>query len=100
MACCIRCWKEADDGDPTRFRPLIVCSTCGNKRCPQATDHRHACTGSNESGQDGSAYGKLKVGQPIRFRKRSWAERLLSWPWRPWIALAAEPCAMQFVEHT
>ena len=29
---------------------------CGNKRCPHATDHRHACTGSNEPGQPGSVY--------------------------------------------
>jgi hypothetical protein len=35
---------------------MVVCATCGNKRCPHATDHRHACTGSNEPGQAGSAY--------------------------------------------
>jgi len=35
---------------------MILCSKCGNKRCPHATDHRHTCTGSNESGQAGSAY--------------------------------------------
>jgi hypothetical protein len=36
---------------------MIVCTTCGNKRCPHATDHREDCTGSNEPGQPGSAYG-------------------------------------------
>lgn len=36
---------------------LILCPTCGNKRCPRATDHRLACTNSNESGQEGSRYG-------------------------------------------
>lgn len=36
---------------------MILCATCGNKRCPHATDHRNACTGSNEPGQPGSAYG-------------------------------------------
>lgn len=36
---------------------MIVCATCGNKRCPHGTDHRNACTGSNEPGQVGSRYG-------------------------------------------
>lgn len=35
---------------------FIVCPTCGNKRCPKATDHELACTGSNEPGQKGSVY--------------------------------------------
>ena len=35
---------------------FVVCPKCGNKRCPHANDHRNACTGSNESGQEGSAY--------------------------------------------
>lgn len=35
---------------------LIVCVVCGNKRCPKATDHTLACTGSNEPNQPGSAY--------------------------------------------
>ncbi len=29
---------------------FVVCPECGNKRCPHANDHRHACTGSNEPG--------------------------------------------------
>ncbi len=35
---------------------FCVCSECGNKRCPKATDHDNACTGSNEPGQLGSVY--------------------------------------------
>ncbi|HHC4016512.1 TPA: DUF551 domain-containing protein [Klebsiella pneumoniae] len=35
---------------------FVVCPDCGNKRCPRANDHRNACTGSNEHGQEGSAY--------------------------------------------
>lgn len=35
---------------------FVVCPECGNKRCPRANDHRNACTGSNEPGQEGSAY--------------------------------------------
>ncbi len=35
---------------------FVICPDCGNKRCPHANDHRHECTGSNEPGQEGSAY--------------------------------------------
>ncbi|ENJ4023039.1 hypothetical protein AB1D33_002210 [Enterobacter hormaechei] len=35
---------------------FVVCPDCGNKRCPHANYHRNACTGSNEPGQEGSAY--------------------------------------------
>lgn len=35
---------------------FVVCPDCGNKRCPRANDCSNACTGSNEPGQDGSAY--------------------------------------------
>lgn len=39
---------------------MVVCDTCGNKRCPHATDHRHACTHSNDPGQPGSVFGAMK----------------------------------------
>jgi len=35
---------------------MIVCPTCGNKRCPKASDHDLACINSNEPGQPGSVY--------------------------------------------
>jgi hypothetical protein len=35
---------------------MILCVTCGNKRCPKAADHKNECSGSNEPGQKGSAY--------------------------------------------
>lgn len=35
---------------------FVVCPDCGNKRCPRANDHRNACAGSNEPGQEGSAF--------------------------------------------
>ena len=35
---------------------FVVCATCGNKRCPKATDHRLACSNSNAPGQEGSCY--------------------------------------------
>ena len=44
------------DGLPLTLSRMIVCPTCGNKRCPKASDHDHACTGSNEPGQPGSVY--------------------------------------------
>ena len=46
---------------------FVVCPDCGNKRCPRANDHRNACTGSNELGQEGSAYPaapKQQGGEP------------------------------------
>lgn len=44
-------------GDWTQgFGGMIVCSECGNKRCPKATWHENACTGSNEPNQPGSSY--------------------------------------------
>jgi hypothetical protein len=39
---------------------MIVCSICGNKRCPHATNHIHACTNSNEVGQAGSSWEHVK----------------------------------------
>ncbi|MDV1811141.1 DUF550 domain-containing protein [Enterobacter hormaechei] len=76
-----RQWPEPKDGEPRLHikeagnspvipdcscrtcRPVtmtdmrfVVCPECGNKRCPHANDHRNACTGSNELGQEGSAY--------------------------------------------
>lgn len=33
-----------------------VCSICGNKRCPHASDHNYKCTNSNEPNQLGSVY--------------------------------------------
>lgn len=37
-------------------RSFIVCTTCGNKRCPKATNHELSCTDSNARGQKGSDY--------------------------------------------
>lgn len=61
----IRCLDERDVSDgvflskrmPASWSRMVVCATCGNKRCPHATNHRNACTNSNESGQVGSVYG-------------------------------------------
>lgn len=38
---------------------MILCPKCGNKRCPKASNHELACTGSNEPGQVGSVYSAI-----------------------------------------
>ena len=62
---CFACQKarhakgEQMQGERFKFAlniPLWNACTCGNKRCPKASDHRLACTGSNLSGQAGSIY--------------------------------------------
>lgn len=45
------CWSCTPD-----YRLMLLCATCGNKRCPKANDHRNVCSNSNEPGQPGSAY--------------------------------------------
>jgi hypothetical protein len=51
------------EGWPLIGSRMILCPTCGNKRCPHASDHALACTGSNEPGQPGSVYGPVAGGQ-------------------------------------
>lgn len=43
---------------------FVICPDCGNKRCPRASDHRNACTGSNEAGQAGSSAFAAAPTQP------------------------------------
>lgn len=50
------CWCQTCRPITLTDMRFVVCPECGNKRCPHANDHRNACTGSNESGQEGSAY--------------------------------------------
>ncbi len=57
-------WRELEDEPGTcpcrscnpNAQTMIVCPTCGNKRCPHANHHDNPCTNSNEPGQAGSAY--------------------------------------------
>lgn len=51
-----KCWCRTCRPVTFADSHFVVCPECGNKRCPHANDHRHACTGSNEPGQEGSAY--------------------------------------------
>jgi predicted RNA-binding Zn-ribbon protein involved in translation (DUF1610 family) len=50
------CWCHTCRSVTMNDMRFVVCPDCGNKRCPRANDHRNACTGSNELGQEGSAY--------------------------------------------
>lgn len=50
------CWCRTCRPVKVADMRFVVCPECGNKRCPHANDHRNACTGSNEPGQEGSAY--------------------------------------------
>ena len=49
---CHPCWRCLGSSYPR----MVLCATCGNKRCPKAADHSLACTNSNAPGQPGSAY--------------------------------------------
>ncbi|WP_313021290.1 hypothetical protein [Atlantibacter hermannii] len=51
-----KCWCHTCRPVTMTDMRFVVCPECGNKRCPHANDHRNACTGSNEPGQEGSAY--------------------------------------------
>ena len=62
---CRQCLRDRKEGSrigkrflPAEMSRMILCEVCSNKRCPHATDHRHACTGSNDAGQIGSSYGE------------------------------------------
>ncbi|WP_224225476.1 DUF551 domain-containing protein [Klebsiella michiganensis] len=50
------CWCRTCRPVDLNDMRFVVCPDCGNKRCPRANDHRNACSGSNEPGQEGSAY--------------------------------------------
>lgn len=58
---CLKCQGDAIDSGQLKWWGgfMVVCSECGNKRCPKASWHENACTGSNEPGQPGSAYRKI-----------------------------------------
>lgn len=64
---CHRCIREfkipnpAAPDLPLSSGRMILCEHCGNKRCPHASDHRMACTGSNEPGQVGEAMTFLEA---------------------------------------
>lgn len=54
------CWCETCRPQTMTDMRFIVCPDCGNKRCPRANSHEHACTGSNDVGQPGSSWERVK----------------------------------------
>lgn len=50
------CWCSTCRPVTMNDMRFVVCPECGNKRCPRASDHNNACTGSNDPGQVSSAY--------------------------------------------
>lgn len=57
---CHACLKDKKHwtGFPVTGTRMVTCPSCGNKRCPKASDHNLACTNSNEPGQPGSIYSE------------------------------------------
>lgn len=60
---CNACWPIHAADPPSVF--MRLCPNCGNKRCPKASHHDYACTGSNESGQPGSVYQSSALVFPV-----------------------------------
>jgi hypothetical protein len=59
---CYNCLSDTYENGhtyPKSAYTFTVCTSCGNKRCPKATDHTLECTNSNEPNQKGSRYGGL-----------------------------------------
>lgn len=82
---CFRCLDAPEHGlnNPT-CNTMILCPACGNKRCPRASDHRFACTGSNEPGQFGSKYRPIDA-PPFPANPLHSLDRLRNW------AFSADP---------
>lgn len=61
---CHECLKGKNDahGLPLTSTRMILCPSCRNKRCPKASYHQLACTGSNEPGQPGSVFTRAPTG--------------------------------------
>ncbi|MDN7445282.1 hypothetical protein QZM64_39625 [Burkholderia cepacia] len=58
------CWCEACRPNTFEDMRMILCQTCGNKRCPHATNHLNVCTRSNEPGQKGSSWENVTPRSP------------------------------------
>ncbi|MEE9647965.1 hypothetical protein [Enterobacter soli] len=67
------CWCQTCRPVKLNDMRFVVCPECGNKRCPHANDHRNACTGSNEPGQEGSAYPAAPV--VVKFPTEFYSEK-------------------------
>lgn len=68
-----KCWCESCRPITMTDMRMVLCPTCGNKRCPHAANHRNACTSSNEPGQKGSSYEHCRPPEEDA-RPVAWAE--------------------------
>lgn len=78
-----QCWCEACKPNDHNNMRMIVCGICGNKRCPHATNHINACTGSNEPGQKGSSWESYKM--PGTFPDVKTVEVVKIYPTKYWV---------------
>jgi len=74
--CCHVCF---DKSGQTFLDRMILCSECGNKRCPKATNHALPCTNSNNPNQAGSVFTTP--------------------PQRPWVGLTDEDIDVIYEQH-
>lgn len=56
MDCNMQIFHQTTMGIHLGHGGMYLCDTCGNKRCPHATNHIFECTGSNKPNQPGSMY--------------------------------------------
>jgi hypothetical protein len=63
------CWCETCRPITLTDMRMVLCPDCGNKRCPRATSHENACTGSNEVGQKGSSWEHVRPFENCQFRE-------------------------------
>lgn len=70
------CWKCLAGKN---YAGMVLCPTCGNKRCPKASDHELACTNSNEPGQPGSVYNANVLGDNLGAPDGKELERIKEW---------------------
>lgn len=55
-SCLEKAGHDPQTGLPWTVEIMSLCTECGNKRCPKATNHELSCSGSNLPGQPGSIY--------------------------------------------
>jgi len=109
--CCHVCF---DKSSQTFLDRMILCSECGNKRCPKATNHALPCTNSNNPLQPAQEpvawsvvgngkFGEYELGQVFVDYEAThtyWENRgyelvpvYTTPPQRPWVGLTAEEAA-------
>lgn len=65
---CENCDTAANGGLCSR---MSLCPECGNKRCPRATHHDNACTGSNEPRQADSSREHCRPAENMQVERKT-----------------------------